>query len=388
MIDPATTQSRRYLDNAATSWPKPEAVWQAWEQVARHNGAAAGRGGYREAIAAGQIIGQARSAVASMLGVPAERVALPMSATLGLNQAIHGLVRPGDHVIATAADHNATLRPLAHLAAAGQIELTIVPCDGGGWVDPEEIAQAWRSATRLVTMSQASNVTGVLQDAESIVQIAHERSGQILVDASQTFGQVPITEGVAAADVLVAPAHKWLLGMHGVAVVAVREGVTCEPLILGGTGSASESLTPPLTLADQFEAGTPDLPAAAALVAAIDWQRAKGTESLAAFCVSLTETCRSRLADLSGVQLVGADREQTRGLPIISFTVTGYSPAEVAALLEQIAGVQARSGLHCAAAVHEYLGTAAAGTVRLAFGPFNTSADVDAVVSALTAIIQ
>ncbi len=385
---PAAMPPRRYLDNAATSWPKPEAVWQAWERAARDNGAAAGRGGYRDAIAAGQIVQQARSAAAAMLGVAADRVALPMSATLGLNQAIRGLVRPGDHVIATAADHNATLRPLAQLAAAGEIELTVVPCDRGGWVDPQEIAKAWQKATRLVTVSQASNVTGVLQDAEAIVGITRERGGLSLVDAAQTFGQIPITAGVAAADVFVAPAHKWLLGMHGVAVVSVREGVACQPLILGGTGSASESLTPPLTLAEQFEAGTPDLSAAAALVAAIDWLQAKGIESRATFCGGLAAACRARLADLPGVQLVGSQENQLAGPPIVSFTVAGYSPAEVAALLEQIAGVQARSGLHCAALIHEHLGTATGGTVRLAFGPFNTLADIDAVVSALVAIMQ
>lgn len=388
MTSSAAKLPRRYLDNAATSWPKPEVVWQAWEQAARTNGAAAGRGGYREALEAGQVIQQARLAAAKMLGVEVGRVALPMSATLGINQVIRGLVRQGDHVIATAADHNATLRPLTQLAKSGHIQLTVVPCDSRGWVDPQEIAKAWQVATRLVTMSQASNVTGVLQDAEAIVEITRERGGLSLVDAAQTFGQIPISSVTAAADVLVAPAHKWLLGMHGMAVVAIREGVECEPLILGGTGSSSESLLPPTTLADQFEAGTPDLPAAAALIAAIDWHLAKGTEFLASFCDGLANTCKLRLAELPGVRLVGMGADQSSGPPIVSFTVADYSPADVAALLEQIAGVQARSGIHCAALIHEYLGTAGAGTVRLAFGPFNTIADVDAVTSTLTAIMQ
>ena len=388
MSSPAATPPRRYLDNAATSWPKPEEVWQAWEQIARTNGTAAGRGGYHEALAAGQIIQQARSSVAGLLGVEAERVALPMSATLGLNQAIRGLLRPGDHVVATAADHNATLRPLAMLAKTGHIKLTVVPCDGRGWIDPQDIANAWQVDTRLVTLSQASNVTGVLQDAEAIIGITRERGGLSLIDAAQTFGQIPIVAGVAAADVVIAPVHKWLLGMHGLAVVALRKGVECVPLILGGTGSASESLMPPMTLADQFEAGTPDLPAAAALVAAIDWHLSKGIESLAAYCSDLANTCRTRLADLAGVQLVGMSGSDSAGPPIVSFTVTGYSPADVAALLEQIAGVQARSGFHCAALIHEYIGTADAGTVRLAFGPFNSTADVDAVVSTLAVIMQ
>ncbi|NDH94250.1 MAG: aminotransferase class V-fold PLP-dependent enzyme, partial [Planctomycetia bacterium] len=180
---------RRYLDNAATSWPKPESVWRAWEQTARENGAVAGRGGYHEAVAADALLAQARGAFADLLAVPADRIALPASATIGLNQAIHGLLRPGDHAIATAADHNATLRPLHHLACQGKIEFTVVPCDGRGWVDPQTIADAWRPATRLVSLSHASNVTGTVQDAAAVATITRERGGVTLLDASQSLGQ-------------------------------------------------------------------------------------------------------------------------------------------------------------------------------------------------------
>jgi len=380
------TPPRRYLDNAATSWPKPECVWRAWERTAREVGVVAGRGGYRDAVTADAMLAQARGAFASLLKVPVDRIALPASATIGLNQAIQGLLQPGDHAIATAADHNATLRPLHHLAHQGKIELTVVPCDGRGWVDPQTIADAWRPATRLVSLSHASNVTGTVQDAAAIAAIAHERGGSVLLDASQSLGQVSVAG--ATADIVVAPAHKWLLGMHGIAGLFLREGLSLEPLLQGGTGSASELLEMPAGLPERFEVGTADLPAAAALVAALEWRAMPDHHGLLAACRQLTKDCREQLAGISGIRIWGGDRVgDDGGPPILSFIVEGFSPVETAALLEQIAGVQTRAGFHCAAAIHQYLGTATGGTVRVAFGPFSTRDDVDAVVTTVEAIV-
>ncbi len=377
-------QLRRYLDNAATSWPKPEPVLAAWERAAREVGAAAGRGGHAAAIAADSIRSRARARAALLLGgVDPARVALPAGATLALNMAIHGLVRSGDHVIATAADHNATLRPLEHLRRTGAIDLAIVPCDGTGHVDPAAIAAAWRPATRLVVCSHASNVTGALQDSGAIAAIAHERGGLLILDAAQSLGQVALERAASpawGADVVVAPAHKWLHGMAGIAILWAHAGVEIEPLVQGGTGSASDSLAMPGTFADRLEAGTPDLPALAALDAAGAWLEAETVTAIHARCHALAAACAERLCEIRGARVFAA---LGGGPPIVSFTLDGYDPAELAALLEQAAGVQARSGYHCAACVHEWLGTRCGGTVRLAFGPFNTAADVDAVVAAV-----
>lgn len=377
-------QPRRYLDNAATSWPKPEPVLAVWERAAREVGAAAGRGGHAAALAADAIRSRARARAALLLGgVDPARVALPAGATLALNMAIHGLVRPGDHVIATAADHNATLRPLEHLRRTGVIDLTIVPCDGAGHVDPAAIAAAWRPATRFVVCSHASNVTGALQDSRAIAAIAHERGGLLILDAAQSLGQVALESAISpawGADVVVAPAHKWLHGMAGVAILWARAGVEIEPLVQGGTGSASDSLAMPGAFADRLEAGTPDLPALAALDAAATWLEAETVAAIHERCHGLAAASAERLCEIRGTRVFAA---LDGGPPIVSFTLDGYDPAELAALLEQAAGVQARSGFHCAACVHEWLGTQAGGTVRLAFGPFNTSADVDAVVAAV-----
>jgi len=374
---------RRYLDNAATSWPKPPEVFAAWRRAAEDVGATAGRGAYSAAVEAEAIRSRARAAAARLLGgVDPARVALPAGCTLALNMALHGLVRPGDHVIATAADHNAALRPLHWLASRGMIDLTIVPCDGLGRVDPAAIASAWRPATRLVTVSHASNVTGVVQDAGAIGAIAHARGGLLVLDAAQTFGLLPCDVAASGADVVAAPAHKWLLGTSGAGILWVREGLEPEPLVQGGTGSLSDSLDMPAAFTARMEAGTPDVPALAALAAAAEWLEARGIEAAAATPTRLAATCAARLAEIRGVRVFAVG-----GAPIVSFTVEDYDPAEVAALLEQLAGVQVRSGFHCAACVHKHLGTARGGTVRASFGLFSTDADVAAVVTAVETIV-
>ncbi len=374
---------RRYLDNAATSWPKPPEVFAAWNHAACEVGATAGRGLYREAVAADRIRDRARAAAGRLLGgVDPARVALSNGCTLALNTAIQGLVRPGDHVIATAADHNATLRPLHRLAAGGAIEWTVVPCDARGQVDPVAVAAAWRPATRLVVCSQVSNVTGVAQDVAAISTLAHERGGLLLLDAAQSLGVVPGDVAAWGCDVLAAPAHKWLLGVGTTALLWARPELEFEPLVAGGTGTVSESLGMPEAFVPRHESGSPDVPALAALAAAADWHEARGIAATAAGCRALADDCAGRLAEIGGVRVLGGPRAAA----IVSFTVEGYDPAEVAVILEAAAGVQVRSGFHCAALIHEHLGTSSGGTVRAAFGPFNSAADVEALVQTVATI--
>ena len=385
-----TVPVRRYLDNAATSWPKPPEVFAAWEHAGRAIGAAAGRATYREAVEADAIRAKCRAAVARLLGdVDPQRVAFPAGATLGLNMAIHGLLDPGDHVVATAADHNATLRPLTWLAERRVIELSIVPCDGTGRVDPDAAARAWRPATRLLVCSHASNVTGVVQDTGALAGIAHDRGGLFLLDAAQSLGQIACLADGGGADLIVAPSHKWLLGPTGTGILWARSGIDLDPLVQGGTGSASDSLAMPDRFSDRMEAGTPDLPALAGLLAATEWLASRSIETIGRHCRSLAAAAATRLGEIGGVRVFGplaAANHAGSGeavAPIVSFTVEGYDPAEVAVLLEQLAGVQVRSGFHCAACIHTHLGTQSGGTVRASFGPFNTGDDVDAIVAAV-----
>jgi cysteine desulfurase/selenocysteine lyase len=382
--DASVSLPRRYLDNAATSWPKPASVLAAWDDAARRVGATAGRAAYREAVEADAIRARARAAAALLLGgVDPARVALPAGCTFALNLAIHGLVKPGDHVIATAADHNAALRPLHWLRQRGVIEFTTVPCDGRGWVDPAAIEAAWRPATRIVTCSHASNVTGASQDARAIADIAHARGGILVLDAAQSLGMLPLDAAACDADVIVAPAHKWLQGTAGAAILWCRVGIEPEPIVQGGTGSQSDALDMPLAYGDRLEAGTPDVPALAALAAAAAWLEERTVAAVGAACRRLAVACADGLRALPGVRVVAAEG----GAPIVGFTVEGYDSAEISAAVEAIAGVQVRSGHHCAALIHDHLGTRRGGTVRASFGPFNTDADVDALVAAVASLV-
>ena len=379
----ADSLSRRYLDNAATSWPKPDAVITAWNDAAIRVGATAGRAVYREAVEADAIRHRARTAAARLLGgVDPRRVALPAGCTLALNMAIHGLVKPGDHVIATAADHNATLRPLRWLEQSGAISLAILPCDNLGRTNPADVAAAWRPATRFVVLSHASNVTGAMQDASAITTIAHDRGGLVILDAAQSLGQIPCDLPGFGADVVAAPAHKWLLGTSGAAILWCRDGVEPAPLVQGGTGSASDSLDMPEAFADRLEPGTPDVPALAALAAAAAWIEERGVAAVGDGCRRLATDAAARLRECRGVTVHSVDD----GAPIVSFTVEHYAPTDAATVLEVAAGVQVRAGFHCAALVHDHLGTRAGGTVRASFGPFNTAADVEALCTAVAEI--
>ena len=352
----------------------------------RDIGAAAGRGIHADARRADAVREGARRGAARIVGAAdPRRVALVSGATFGLNVAIHGLVEPGWHVVATAADHNATLRPLKWLADRGVIDLEVVPCDASGLVDPDDVARAWRPATRLLVFSHASNVTGTLQDAAALVGIARVRGAISILDAAQTAGVVPLPSGDGGADVVVAAGHKWLQGPEGGAILFAREGIEPRPLVQGGTGSASDDLRMPEELVDRLEAGTPNLAALAGLSAGIAWVERQGIGALAAHGLGLASACRSGLAALPGVRLLGAGGGE--GPPIVGFTVEGYDPADIAVLLEQIAGVQARAGRHCAGLIHRHLPTAAEGSVRLGFGPFNIPDDVRAVIAAVAAIL-
>ena len=203
----------------------------------------------------------------------------------------------------------------------------------------------------------------------------HVRGGLLLLDAAQTLGQLPVDAASLGADLIAAPAHKWLQGTGGVGIVWARSGVEPEPLVQGGTGSGSDTLDMPRAFVERHEAGTPDVPALAALAAAIGWLESRSPAATAAACRRMAEACAARLREIRGVRVFAT----AGGPPIVSFVVEGYDPAEVAAVLEQSAGLQLRAGFHCAALVHASLGTTAGGTVRASFGPFNTDDDVAAL---------
>ena len=383
-------QDRNYLDNAATSWPKPDAVYAAVDRYLREVGASAGRGAYDEAIEAADAVRRTRAAIGRLIGVrDARQIVFTTSGTDALNLAIHGLLdRRGGHVVTTVAEHNSVLRPLRALADAGWITVTHVACNGEGVIEPDVVRAVMRADTRLVAVTHASNVTGAINPVAEIAAIAHERDALCLVDAAQTLGEIPLNVENLGVDLLAAPGHKGLLGPQGTGVLYLREGVErdIDALRQGGTGSSSESDEQPLVLPHKYESGTLNVPALAGLGAGVAWLLERGVEAVRQHAMSLSEQLRQGLATIDGVRHYEPEQADAR-VGIVSITIEGCDPHDVAAVLDAAYRVQTRAGLHCAGRMHEALGTlAGGGTLRFSVGPFNTSEHIECAVAAVQAI--
>ncbi len=373
---------RIYLDNAATSWPKPPEVIRAVEQYLRENGAPAGRGAYREALDVESLVQTTRVQTARLIGGPQpESLIFTANGTDSLNQAIHGVLRPGDHVVTTAAEHNSVLRPLEFLRHHRQITFDIVPVDQDGWVDPDAIASAIRPETRLVAVTHASNVTGVVQPVEEIGRIARSHEVLFLIDAAQSIGHLPIDVGSLHVDLLAASAHKGLLGILGLGILYVRPGLESMllPLRQGGTGTRSDQVEQPDSMPDRYESGNLNVPGIVALHAALSFHESAPSRS----SLSLAEKLVEGLRDLEGVRVVGRNADRPH-VEVVSVVVQDWQPADVAAVLDARFGIQVRAGFHCAPLIHDALATESiGGTLRFSFGPFNTEADVLVTLEAM-----
>lgn len=384
---------RIYLDNAATTWPKPESVYEAAERQMREVGAAAGRSAYRRAGESGKLVTAARRELASLLGAADERsIAFALNGTDALNLAIHGLLdhatdRP--HVVTTAAEHNSVLRPLRHLADAGRIDLSHVPCDSAGLVEARQLAAALTDRTRLVAITHASNVTGALQSVVEIGELTRARDEVVLlVDAAQTIGHVPIDVQELGIDLLAAPGHKGLFGPLGTGLLYVRPGV--ERLLhatrQGGTGSASHVDRQPDEMPDKLEAGNLNVPGIAGLLAGARFVRERGIENIRRHDMELTARLGEGLAAIDGVTVYGPRQPRLR-VGVVSIAVDGYDPQEVAGMLDSAYGIEVRSGIHCAGPMHEALGTiATGGTVRLSTSALTSAGEIDAAIAAVAEI--
>jgi cysteine desulfurase family protein len=382
---------RIYLDNAATSWPKPESVYCAVDRYQREIGAAAGRGAYGAGLEADRIVAAARGGVARLIGAGDPRqIVFTASGTDSLNLALHGWLRTGDHVVATVAEHNSVLRPLRELIERQRIEVTRVPCDAAGFVDPDDLRRALRPATRLIAVVHASNVTGAIQPVREIGQIARAHGAALLIDAAQTIGHLPIAVDELGADLLAAPGHKGLLGPLGTGFLYIRSGreVELHSFRQGGTGTRSQEDRQPDSLPDKYEAGNLNLPGLAGLTAGIEYVEREGIAAIAAREAALMDRLRGGLQDIAGVTLYG--RAQSKAcVGVVSLNIAGYDPQEAAMLLDAQFGIQARGGLHCAPSMHESVGTLAmGGTVRFSVGAFNSEADVDAAIAAVAELAR
>ena len=380
--------TRIYLDNAATSWPKPEAVYRAVDDYQRRLGAPAGRSAYGQASETERIIASCRQRVAELIGATeAKRVVFTMNATDALNLAVHGILRLGDHVVTSVCEHNSVLRPLRFLGQERGVTATHVGCDSRGFVDPDDMRRAITPQTRLVALVHASNVTGAIQPVEEVGKIAAERGLIYLVDAAQSLGHVPVDVRRIGCHLLAAPGHKGLLGPLGTGLLYVAPGVEDQllPLRQGGTGTRSDEDVQPTSLPDRYESGNLNVPGIVGLAAGIAEITSRGLESIERHSRELTRQLLDGLANIAGVTVYGPPATERR-LGVVSLNVAGYDPQELASLLDANWSIQTRAGLHCAPRMHAALGTAPNGTLRVSVGHFNTAQDVDALLAALAEI--
>jgi cysteine desulfurase family protein len=368
-----------YLDNAATSWPKPEPVTAAMARFLRDVGASPGRSGHRLANEAERVRFEARELLASLFGLADPlRVIFTHNATAALNLVIRGLLTPGTHVITTGMEHNAVMRPLSALAATG-VSLTILPCAPDGTLDPTLLDQHVRSDTRLVICNHASNVCGTVLPIRALGARAHAHGLPLLVDAAQTAGVRPINLHDDNVDLLAFTGHKGLLGPTGTGGLVIHEDfdiARLPALIHGGTGSRSESERQPDFLPDKYEAGTPNAVGLAGLVAGLQYVLARGVAAISAHEQELARRLITGLTHLPNVQVQGTHDPQ-RQTAVVSFTIDGRACSEVAYALDERFDIMCRPGLHCAPRAHQTLGTLPAGTLRLSPGLFTTLDEID-----------
>lgn len=371
-----------YMDNAATSWPKPEAVYQAVDQFNRKLGANPGRGSNHKTLEAGRVLLETREALAELFNVKdSSRIVFTANVTESLNLGLKGLLNPGDHVVISGMEHNAVARPLNTLENYG-VQVSVVPCDAEGSLDPHDLELVLRDNTRMVCMLHASNVTGTIMPVAEISRIAHQHGAVFMVDAAQTAGVLPIDVEAQAIDMLAFTGHKGLMGPQGTGGLYIRPDLDIRPLKEGGTGSLSEHVYQPGFMPDKFESGTPNTPGIAGLGAGVRFIMETGIERIRHHEQELTDRLISGLKEIKGVSLYGPG-DSRRQTAVVSFNITGMDCGEVSLLLDQKYGIVTRSGLHCAPMAHQTVGTLKKGTCRLSPGFFNTREDIDAVIQAV-----
>lgn len=382
--------TRCYLDNAATSYPKPESVADAVCSYLRDNGAPAGRSAYRQAMAAGRIVESCRQSAARMFGVPASRqLVFTCNGTDSLNLALLGYCRPGDHVVTTTWEHNSVLRPLKFLAEQRQVDVTLLEPDTRGLIDPAQVQDHLRDETRLVAIQHANNVVGVVQPIAEIGQLVKVHGAAFLVDAAQSAGHLPIDVTAMSIDLLAASGHKGLLGPLGTGVLAVSERVAAEliPLRFGGTGTRSEDNRQPSELPEKYESGNHNVPGLVGLAAALEWLAGQPSEQLLAQEQRQTRILWDGLCKHSGIRLLGPSPADVERVAVISLQLDSLSPEDAAAILDEHFEIECRAGLHCAPGVHRSLGTfESGGTLRLSPGRFTTDAEIEHAIAAVVAI--
>jgi cysteine desulfurase family protein len=375
-----------YFNNSATTLKKPDAVYDAFVNASKTL-SNMGRGASALAIQTSRAVFGARENVAGLLGAPNPlRVGFTKNATEALNAGICGLLRAGDHVVSTVCDHNSVLRPLFRLEKEQGVEVTLIPCDSLGEIDPQDFRKALKPNTKMIVMTHVSNVTGNIFDIAAVAAIAKECGALFFVDASQSAGVVDIDVQKDMIDLLAFTAHKYLFGPQGVGGLYVREGITLRPLMLGGGAGNSLDLHPNPDMPEALEAGTVNMPGIVALGRAVEFIR-ENREAIQRKEAELTGYFLTRLREIPGIKVLGR-QEGDKRVALFPLVCREYSIEDIAAYLEERYGVVVRTGFQCAPMIHSCLGSGKTGVLRVSLSYFNEKSEIDVFMEGLKAFFH
>ncbi|MCJ7580112.1 MAG: aminotransferase class V-fold PLP-dependent enzyme [Candidatus Aminicenantes bacterium] len=378
-----------YLDNGATSFPKPEEVYTHMDQYYRRLGVNPGRSGYDICVEAGEVVENTRKTLTNFFnGTDPNRLCFSYNATDALNLIISGILQKGDHAITTTVDHNSVLRPLYHFSEFGGGEVDYIPFDSTGFVDPDDVKKSFKSNTKLVIVNHASNVIGTIQPIKEIGRLCKENGITFAIDSSQSAGKIPIDMEEHNLDIIAFTGHKSLLGPTGIGGLYVREGIEIKHTRAGGTGVRSAVRTHLYEYPYRLEYGTPNTLGIAGLLAGVQWVERKGMEYIHQHETKLTTKLRDGLQKIDGVTLYCQD-DLTNHISILLFNIDGLEAINTGTLMDVDYNIACRTGLHCAPLVHEQLGTTEIhGAVRFGIGPFNTEKHIEAAIEGVAEIAE
>lgn len=378
-----------YLDNGATSYPKPDVVGDAVYDYIKNVGSNINRGGYAKAYSAAGVVLETREMISKMMnGYGSRYTIFTPGNTYSLNFLIKGLSRKGDKILISGMEHNAVYRPAYQLEQEGLIEVGYMPCNERGELKLEEALAMIDESVRAVVMVHASNVSGTLMPIREVGQRCHEKNVLFFVDAAQTAGNVPIDMKACHIDGLSLPGHKSMLGPQGIGALLLNPAITGEltPIISGGTGSHSDMAEMPEELPDRFESGTMNLPGIFGLHASVGWL-AEHQQEVHEHEQKLVKRMLDGIRDVEGIRIAGMPTEEGR-VAVVSVDFLNGDNGMIAFQLEQEYGIMTRVGLHCAPLAHKSLGTFPEGTVRFSIGPFNTEEEIDTAIEAIRKYAQ
>jgi cysteine desulfurase family protein len=372
-----------YLDNGATSYPKPDSVYTSIVEYMRGNGASPGRGNYARAMEADKLVYKTRKALAKLLGAPRPgQIIFTCNATESINMALKGYLKEGDKVLTTSFEHNAVTRPLKKLETERRVRVDLIPCTAEGALDMRSAKAKLREGVRMLVVSHASNVIGRITPLDEIVTAARECGAAVLADAAQTAGAYPIDVTAVPVDMMAFTGHKGLLGPTGTGGLYLRKGLELSTLKEGGTGGMSLSPFPPDDPPDRYEAGTMNIGGIAGLNAAVEYLLGVGVNVVRAHEAELTGLLLDGLNKIPRLTYYGPRFAEDR-VGLVSFNIEGHDPHKVSMTLDRDYGIMVRSGLHCAPQAHRLLGTTPAGAVRVSLGYFNQRPDIERFIVAL-----